>query len=154
MKIQNLLIVIFVIGFIGTNSACLKISVSNRWKVPNSDLSILVERSKPQSSNKTYKRTIVLQENYSTKNKIEMAPENGEYSRTNIYRTSDKTFLLKDFWNDYEIHPETKMFKKLDSATRLNGEFVGAFDENENGAWRFIPLSERKEIPLGETKLK
>jgi hypothetical protein len=155
MKAENILIKILLITAVMVGVACLSVSVNNRWKIPNSDLSVLIERSKSQSAKNTYNRTLILEENYSTKNKIPMALENGEYSRANVYRTSDKTYLVKDFWSDYEINTETKILKKLDSVTKTDGgEFVGAFDVNENGGWRFIPLAEKNEIPLGEKKLK
>jgi hypothetical protein len=58
--------------------------------------------------------------------------------------------LIKDFWNGYEVNTETKTLQKIDSVSSAAGEFIGAFDLNENGSWSFIPAAERNEIPLGK----
>lgn len=155
MKSENLLLKIILITLVMIGAACLGVSINNRWKIPNSSLSVLLERVKSPDFKDAYRRTLILEDDYKTKNKIVMMLEKGDYSRTNIYRTSDKTFLLKDFWNDYEVNTETKILKKIDATNRVNGgEYVGAFDENESGGWRYIPAAERGEIALGELKLK
>lgn len=155
MKLENLLSKIVLITLVMVGVACLGVSINNRWKIPNSSLSVSLERVKSPDFKDAYRRTLILEDDYKTKNKIEMMREKGDYSRTNIYRTSDKTYLLKDFWNDYEVNTETKVLNKLDAANRASGgEYVGAFDENANGGWRYISMTERNEIPLGEIKSK
>lgn len=152
MRLKDFSTEILLIMIIMVSVACLNVSINNRWKIPNGDLSIKIERTPPSKAGLPFKREMTLDENYQTKTKIKMTDEQGDYSRVNIYKASDKIYFLKDNWQSYELNTEAKTLQKTNQ--QANGEYVGAFDLNENGGWRYIPADERKEVPLGEIRNK
>lgn len=152
MKLKDFSTEIMLIALIMGSVACLNVSVNNRWKIPNSDLSVAIERMPPTKVGFPYNRELTFDENYQTKSKIKMNDDAGDYSRANIYKISDKIYLIRDFWTTYEINTEAKSLRKID--TQTGGAYVGAFDENASGGWRYIPAEERAEIALGEIRNK
>jgi hypothetical protein len=94
-----------------------------------------------------------MRENQMDKTAFKLAATDEAYSRVNVYQISDRLFHIQDAFQIYELNAETKSMKltvtPIDSANR---KFVGAFDDNESGNWRFIPASERGEIQVGTQK--
>lgn len=152
MRFRDFSTEIVLIAVIMIGVGCLNVSINNRWKIPNTDLSVAVERTPPSKVGSPFKRQLIFEENYITKSKFFLTDEQGGYSRLNVYKISDKIYLLRDNWATYEINTEKKTLQK--DTVNGAGEYVGAFDENESGNWRYIPVSERKEIPLGEIRQK
>ena len=141
-----------VLLFSGCLSFSFSGSINNVWKVPNTNLSITVEKA--SAARNEFTRTVILQDNYINKNKIALAKGMNAYSRVNIYQIGENEYILKDVFETYSLNTQTKALTKTDpnilSMTFKDNypRFIGAFDDNENGNWRYIPASERKEIPL------
>ena len=86
---------------------------------------------------------MILRENYSDKSIFKLALTGDDYSRLNVYQVSERSFLIRDAFETYELNAETKSLRKISPPTNPgSGKFIGAFDDNENGNWRFIPASE------------
>ena len=145
--------ILFAIGFyIFFQIGCIGFSFSrnNVWKVPDTKLSVAVEKQKPSVLQKTVERKMVLREDYSDKSTFRLAPTDNAYSRVNVYQVSDHSYLVRDAFESYELNTQTKSLRKISTPTNSdNGKFVGSFDDNDNGSWRFIPASEREEIAIG-----
>ena len=148
----GLLLISIVLGTAG----CLNISINNVWKVPNTDLQITVEKQKPNSSRDEILRRIILRENHLDKTSIPLAKGSEMYSRVNVYQISENQYILKDAFNAYSLDTQAKTLAKTSqsalTATYNDAKypkFIGAFDNNQNGGWRYIPASERTEIPVG-----
>ncbi len=144
--------ILSVLLFSGCLSFSFSGSINNVWKVPNTNLSITVEKA--SAARNEFTRTVILQDNYINKNKIALAKGMNAYSRVNIYQIGENEYILKDVFETYSLNTQTKALTKTDpnilSMTFRDNypRFIGAFDDNESGNWRYIPASERKEIPL------
>ncbi len=154
MRVKLLLISIL-IGTVG----CLSVSINNVWKVPKTDLQIAVEKEKSSNSRDEVLRKMVLRESHLDKTSIPLAKGSEMYSRVNVYQISENQYILRDAFDAYSLDTEAKTLAKT-SPSILTAtfedtkypKFIGAFDNNKNGAWRYIPASERAEIPLGTNK--
>ena len=137
--------IFFQIGCIGFS-----VSYNNVWKISGTDLSVEVIKRKPPVMKKTIERKMTLRENYSDKFTFALAPTDNTYSRINVYQISDHSFLIRDAFETYELNTQSKTLQKITAPTdSTNAKFIGAFDDNQNGNWRFIPAAERGEIALG-----
>ena len=65
--------------------------------------------------------------------------------RANLYRFDGRVLILCDLHDNYAIDRESA---KREPACRKGGLFVGSFDEDSTGRWRFISAKERAELPL------
>lgn len=123
------------------------ISLDDVWKVPDTNLKIIVSASNKGKGETDRKMT--LSENYSREKEIALARGSKNFARLNVYQTSENQYLLKDVYKTYLLDTSQKTLQETDaSALNAAKKFIGAFDYNENGSWRYIPESERKEIPL------
>jgi hypothetical protein len=130
-------------------SGCLNISVNNVWKVPGTELSVAVERVEAGRGNAG--RTMTLRENYQDKQMIRLAHGSGDYVRINVYQMDGGKYILRDAYDTLELDTTAKTLTKYGQVVDpAHGKFVGAFDMNDNGSWRFIPVEERAEIRLGK----
>jgi len=76
--------------------------------------------------------------------------DSGGYSRVNLYRISDSAFLIRDCFESFVVDTARQTIER-DDTRRKEGAFVGSFDVDSSGAWRFISARERAELP---TELK
>ena len=151
MKITNLVTLILPILFV---VAC-SVSINNVWKVPNTDLEIAVSKQKTNSGKDEVERQMLLRDNHLDKTSIKLATGMNAYSRINIYQIREDEYVLKDVFETYIFNTQAKTLTKTSSGIlTLTFEdtnypkFIGAFDDNESGNWRYISASERKEISL------
>lgn len=156
MKIINWLTLALPVLFV---IAC-SVSVNNVWKVPNTNLEIAVNRQKPSSLKDEVERQILLRDNHLDKASIKLAKGMNAYCRINVYQIGENEYILKDVFETYSLNTQTKTLTKTSpgilTATFESAnypKFIGAFDENESGNWRYIPASERDSIPLA-TEIK
>jgi hypothetical protein len=70
------------------------------------------------------------------------------FGPVNVYRIEGPALLLFGNIERLMIDLETAATKSVDLATKRSGEFVGCFDEDATGTWRFIKASERAELPV------
>lgn len=157
IRSRNFIKIYFLVLPVLLCAGCLGASFQNTgniiWNVPNTDLTVMVQ--KIGTKNDDVRRLMSLSENYSSKNKIELAKGINDYSRINIYQIGENEYVLKDVYDAYLLNTQTKNIAKVSpgilSATFEDTrfpKFIGAFDENEKGKWRYIPSSEREQVPL------
>jgi hypothetical protein len=75
-----------------------------------------------------------------------MFGDTGGYSRTNVYREGDSAYVLSDAEASYTVHIRPPSVRR-DSARRGADAYIGAFDVDSAGQWRFIPAAEQPERP-------
>lgn len=147
------LLILPMILFSGCFSFSFKGSINNVWNVPETNLSVAVEKDKPDVASKEVTRKIILRENHLDKTKIDLKKGLEIYSRINVYQIDKNEYIFKDVFETYVLNTQTKTLTK--SSTDILSmtfedmqypKFIGAFDDNENGNWRYIPASERAEI--------
>jgi hypothetical protein len=118
------------------------------FKVPQTQIEIILERRAAHLFLAEYDRTLVLRANGKEILREEAAGDSGGYSRMNVYQISPTEFFLSgDFSHDRfrltTTMPELKPVILEEKPTTAN--FIGAFDGDEKKRWRFIPVSERLE---------
>lgn len=140
-------------------TSCLNVSINNVWKVPDTKLTIAVEKRKPEMMRAEVERTMILRDNYLDKAKISLSKGLEKFARLNIYQISGNQYVLRDAFEVYQLDTQAKTLTKTSPAIltatfedATYPKFIGAFDTNENGGWRYIPASERAEIQLGKEK--
>ncbi len=75
-----------------------------------------------------------------------MFPDTGGHSQANLYRIDDQRVLLRDADSSYTIEVATGTASK-DEKRRAAAIFLGSFDVDATGTWRFILARERAELP-------
>jgi hypothetical protein len=83
--------------------------------------------------------------------RTQISTDTGGRSRANVFfRKADSTLVLQDRMGRYEINGARRYISEVSSeCTQPEGSvFVGAFDVDETKGWRFIPVAERKQMPL------
>jgi len=63
--------------------------------------------------------------------------------RANLYRLDDHRLVYCAPYDNFTV---TRESSKRDDSCRQGGRFIGSFDEDSTGRWRFIPSSERGEL--------
>jgi hypothetical protein len=66
----------------------------------------------------------------------------------NLYRTEGPKLLLLGNIERVVVDLKTGSSGSVPLDTKHSGEFLGSFDEDPGGAWRFISASERAELPV------
>lgn len=134
-------------------TACLvslNTAFNNVWKVPGTNLEVAVYKEKTtQTKENTVERKIVLRENHSDRTTFKLQRTGDNFSRVNVYQTTENTFLIRDSFETYELDASAKVLRKITPTDAGVQKYVGAFDYNANGDWRYVPAEERAEIPLG-----
>lgn len=124
-------------------------SVAATFSVPRSSMALTIERKAAHPFLAEYDRALILLDDGIERQRIDLSTDTGGYSRTNVFRKNDNIYLLKDFYGIYEFDLRSQALRK--SADRDSvGAFVGAFDADGEKVWRFIPASDRAQLPTDE----
>ena len=70
------------------------------------------------------------------------------FGPVNLYRIEGPALLLLGNIERMVVDLKTGSSGSTDLTAKPRGEFVGSFDEDESGTWRFIKASERAELPI------
>jgi hypothetical protein len=114
--------------------------------VPDSRVSLAIERTSNHGYLTEYRRPLIVALDGRESARLEMLPDTGGYSRTNLYRLSNDTVFLRDAFESYTVDVNSGAVSK-DEKRRVPAVFVGSFDVDAAGKWSFIPASERTERP-------
>ena len=94
-----------------------------------------------------YEHRARLEHNGQVASRLDLTFDTGGYGRTNLYRLADGQFLLLDAGASVLIYVPLPSLQP-EMTRQRRGVFVGAFDTDSTGTWRFIPASERPERPV------
>lgn len=124
-------------------------AVAATFRVPRSSMALTVERKAAHPFLAEYDRYLILLIDGIERQRIELSTDTGGYSRVNVFRINDNIYLLKDIYNIYELDLRQQALRKSPNHD-LVGAFVGAFDDDGEKVWRFIPASDRAQVPTDE----
>jgi hypothetical protein len=116
------------------------------YRVPLTKLVIAVERIPAHFFLAEYHRRVELNWDGRKTLSSELLLDTDGHGRINMYSRNGVVFLLKDAYSRYTVDIARYTIASGPPPTRL-GSFVGSFDTDSSGAWRFIPASERAELP-------
>ena len=95
-----------------------------------------------------YRRSLVLHRKGLPDQRIEMFPDTGGYSRTQLYRCPDGTLLVAGFFDAFNIDPVKHNIVRHNENAAHAGVYLGAFDRTKTHDWRFIDASRSPEREL------
>ena len=127
------------------------------FRVPQTDIEIILERRCIHLFLAEYERTLVLRVDGKEVLRQKAAEDSGGYSRMNVYEISPNDYLLKGEmgFDKHELNIERR---KINSSSLLEkpvgAQFIGAFDFDGKRKWRFISADERAEQPSKIEKYK
>ena len=116
------------------------------YRVPQTNAVIVIERIPDHRFLAEYKRGLALNVNGRKVTEAEMFKDTGGYSRTNVYRITGFSFLIRDASGSFVVDI-TRQRIDQDDVRRKEGSFIGSFDVDRSSIWRFIPAGERPELP-------
>ena len=118
------------------------------FAIPHSSLQLAVERIPTHPTLSEYDRVLVLRSRAGEVVRVTLFRDTGGYSRVNLYRLADSSYLARDAESSYLIRPPVQAITR-DSARRVadSGRYLGAFAEDRDRTWRFIPAEEGPELP-------
>jgi hypothetical protein len=115
--------------------------------VPESKATVVVARTPAHAFLAEYDRRALVELHGTSPGHQQLFPDTGGYSRTNLYRLEARKALLRDADASYTIDLSTGRISKDAIRQEANGRFLGSFDADDSHIWRFIPASERGELP-------
>jgi hypothetical protein len=78
-----------------------------------------------------------------------MFPDTGGYNRTNAYDLGRSRTLLLSAFDAYVLDYDRGEIQTVErNGAKADGTYVGAFDTDDGGHWRFIAASERPEASV------
>ena len=117
-------------------------------KFPDSASQIIIQLEPMHPYLAEYRRTLVLRKNGALDQHVEMFPDSGGYSRTQLYRLPGGLFLLRGFFDSFKIDLANSSFVADSETGAIVGTYLGAFDDTDDGKWLFIDASHSPEQPL------
>ena len=123
------------------------------FKVPNTNVEIILERRVIHLFLAEYERAIILRIGGNEIFHQKAAADSGGYSQMNVYQISPTEFLLSGASDNYELDvAERKINSDVSMKKLTNVKFTGVFDADEKHVWRFIRADEREEKRNGLKK--
>lgn len=127
-------------------TACANSEERATFPVPESATTVTVARMSMHAFLAEYRPDLIVEGQGRPARRLEMFPDTGGYSRANLYRIDDQRVLLRDADSSYTIEVATGTVSK-DETRQAAAIFLGSFDVDATGAWRFIFARERAELP-------
>jgi|APAra7269097289_1048552.scaffolds.fasta_scaffold01761_9 hypothetical protein len=94
-----------------------------------------------------YRRFLVLQMPNGHERTIELQPDSGGFARTQLYQLSDGRIVIQGYLDAAIASPSTSGLS-LTPAVPSGGTYIGAFDKNKDGEWKFIEPKDGSEQQL------
>jgi len=115
--------------------------------VPDSKATVFVARDSVHAFLAEYERRALVELDGISSGHQQLFPDTGGDSRTNLYQLDARKVLLRDADASYTIDLSSGRITKDAIRQKANGRFLGSFDTDDSHTWRFIPASERRELP-------
>ena len=116
--------------------------------LPDSSSQLVVQLEPMHPYLAEYRRSLLLRTSGKPDQRVEMFPDTGGYSRTQLYRLPDGIFVVRGFFDSVRIDV-AKRSLALEPETHSGvGIYLGAFDDKGDGGWRFIGKNQSPEQPL------
>ena len=126
-------------------------SYEARYALPGSSYGLVVSLSQMHPYLAEYERELRV-EGGGRATTLPLFPDTGGYALVNLYSVNSSSFVLRTMGNDeYLIDNQSgqvsqrRHFSGCDERGPSDAAFLGAFDFDAAGQWRFIPANERAE---------
>jgi len=142
--VMKLALLAFCAAMIGSCSP--KIDKQNAVDLPGG-LGLSIERTPLRGGLPEHKRVAVL---FSRQKKLaswDMFPDTGGTLRINVYQLDKGLILLRDRVSGYEIDPSSRSMAEAGGRI-AKGKYLGCFDQDPKGTWRFLSAKQRPEIKI------
>ena len=143
---KHLLGTVLVAASVAGMTACANAEERATFPVPGSSTTVTVARMPTHAFRAEYRRNLLVEGQGGPASRLELSADTGGYSRSNLYRIDDQRVLLRDADASYAIALATGITSK-DEKRRAAAIFLGSFDVDATGTWRFILVRERAELP-------
>jgi hypothetical protein len=112
----------------------------------NSELAVQLEPMSPYFAE--YRRSLILRTNGRPDIRVELFPDTGGYSRTQLYRLPNGLFLVRGFFDSVVIDASKHNLIVKSDSYNIAGAYLGAFDTKGDGGWRFVDANQSAEQSL------
>ena len=119
--------------------------------IAGTNASLVLERECIHDYLAEYDRYLVLVIGQNPVARVQVTTDTGGMSSANVFlRESDSMLIVQDRMGRYEIDVKQKAIREVsnDCTNPQGSVFIGAFDNSESDGWRFIPATERKQMPM------
>jgi hypothetical protein len=116
--------------------------------LPNTDSEVIMQLEPMHPYLAEYRRSLVFRTNGKRDQHVEMFPDTGGYSRSQLYRLSNGLFLIQGSFDSVRIDVNKRSLVVEPDTHSAIGIYLGAFDDNGDGNWRFFSASQSPEQSL------
>ena len=135
---KHLLGTVLISASVAGAAACASAEERATFPVPGSSTTVTVVRMPTHAFRAEYHRNLLVEVQGGPASWLGLSADTGGYSRSNLYRIDDQRVLLRDAHASYGIALATGTISK-DEKRRAAGVYLGSFDADGAGVWRFIP---------------
>lgn len=114
-------------------------------ELPNSSSKIVLQLEPMHPWLAEYKRFAIIRRIGEPDQRIEMFPDTGGYSRTQLYILPDGIFLMNGFFDSVRIDLAKHELISGPESGVIPGTYLGAFDQTHDGNWQFIEAAKSPE---------
>ena len=116
--------------------------------LPDSSSQLVVQLEPMHPFLAEYRRSLVLRTSGKPDQRVEMFPDTGGYSRTQLYRLPDGIFVVRGFFDSVRIDASKHSLSLQPEIHHGVGTYLGAFDDKGDGGWKFIGRNQSPEQSL------
>jgi hypothetical protein len=114
--------------------------------LPGTTSTVIVELEPSHPYLAEYRRALVLRSPSAKDLRVDMFPDTGGYSRTQLYALPGERFLVRGFFDIFEVDPLNRKITPLQDGD-TTGVYLGAFVSDDAG-WRFASPEQAPEQEL------
>ncbi len=139
-------VVVLIVAFVAIGF-CFPSTYEATTRIPNSDSQLVLQLEPMHPYLAEYRRGLVLRTKGKPDQHIEMFPDSGGYSRTQLYKLPDGLYVVRGYFDAVTIDVSNRRFTTEQDEQSI-GTYLGAFDTIGNSGWRFIDANESAEQSL------
>ncbi|MBC3873378.1 hypothetical protein [Undibacterium flavidum] len=142
----SIVVVCLIVVFVA-NGFCFIPTYEAIARIPNSDSQLVLQLEPMHPYLAEYRRALVLRTKGEPDQHIEMLPDSGAYSRTQLYKLPDGRYVVRGYFDAVTIDVSKRSLTTEQDGQSI-GTYLGAFDHIGNGGWRFIGANQSAELSL------
>jgi hypothetical protein len=146
LTFTSIAVVSLIVAFT-TISYCFPPIYEATTRIPNSDSQLVLQLEPMHPYLAEYRRTLVLRTKGKPDQRIELSPDSGGYSRTQLYKLPDGLYAVRGYFDAVTVDVSKGSLSNERDKQSI-GMYLGAFDNIGNDGWRFIGASQSAELSL------
>ena len=118
------------------------------FKLPNTDILVILTSKRRAVNTPAFERSFYVNDAKQSLFWTKLSPDYGGKSRTQLYKNAHG-YVLVDSNRDHfliSLNDKRVIKRPVNSVDATTGEYLGAFDFDAKGKWRFIHKSEQVEV--------